>query len=344
MHKGRITELFRGMDRHRALLMFLGAYLFLSLFAPHFFTFYNTTSLLKASSLNGIVAIGFTLIFILGELDLSVGAVVMLCGMLVPGLQPELGWAGGILCALLAGACIGLVNGLLVAKAGISSFIVTLGMMVILEGVMHIYSGGSSMSVASFGLADWLDRPLLPLLPPRVIITFALVGGASLFLQKTPLGRGFFIVGGDPEMAWRAGLNRDRYLILGFVICSVTAALGGALLAASLSSMTGDAVLATRTLMTVLAAVIIGGTPLTGGKGSVVKSYFAVLLLTTVSNGIGCFGLGFEVQMFANGVILAAVVLYEAYVIYRHNLLKGQRPHLLADLEQEQESNSRGSR
>jgi ribose transport system substrate-binding protein len=83
--------------------------------------------------------------------------------------------------------------------------------------------------------------------------------------------------------------------------------------------------------MTVLASVIIGGTLMTGGKGSVLKSYFAVLMLTTLFNGVGCFGLGFEVQIFINGLILAVVVLYEAYVIHRHDMLKGQRPDLLEE-------------
>jgi ABC-type sugar transport system substrate-binding protein len=80
--------------------------------------------------------------------------------------------------------------------------------------------------------------------------------------------------------------------------------------------------------------VIIGGTLMSGGKGSVLKSYFAVLMLTTLFNGIGCFGYGFEVQIFVNGVILALVVLYEAYAIYRHDLLKGQRPNLIKDVEE----------
>ena len=334
MRNNRLASLIRFMDRNRALLLFLLLFTFLSIFAPNFLTAYNVTTILKSASLNGIVAIGFTLIFILGQLDLSIGAAVMLCGMLAIGLQPHLGWAGSIPAAVAAGCVIGLANGLLVAKARISSFIVTLGMMIILEGLMHLYSGGGSVSVETFVLADWLEQPVVPFLPPQVIITLALVAGACLFLQRTPAGRGFFMVGGNPETAWRAGLNRDRYIILGFVICSGMAAIGGTMFAITLSSMTGNAVLGTRTLMTVLAAVIIGGTPLTGGKGSVVKSFFAVLMLTTLFNGIGCFGLGFEVQMFLNGLILAAVVLYEAYVIHRHNLMKGQRPHLLQELRQ----------
>jgi len=153
----------------------------------------------------------------------------------------------------------------------------------------------------------------------------------GLFLNRTPVGRAFYIIGGNAETAWLAGLRRNRYLIAGFVICSTTAAIAGVLFAASLSSMTAAAILGNRTLMTVLSAVIMGGALMSGGKGSVLKSYFAVLMLTTLFNGIGCFGLGFEVQIFANGIILALVVLYEAFVIYRHDLLKGRRPDLVEE-------------
>lgn len=330
MHKpARVTRL---LNEHRALLMLVALFAYLSAFAPNFLSIENATTILKGASLNAIVAIGFTLILVLGQLDLSIGAVVMLCGMLTVGLQPQLGWAGSIGVSLLAGAAVGLVNGWLVVKARINSFIVTLGTMIIVMGLMHLYSDGGSKSVDDFRFADWLETPLLPFLPPIVIVTLALVGGFSVFLNRTRYGRGFFVVGANPETAWRAGLNRDRYLMAGFCLCSLTAAAGGSLFAASLSSMTSAAVLGNRTLMTVLAAVIIGGTVMTGGKGSVLRSYFAVLMLTTLFNGIGCYGLGFEVQIFVNGLILALVVLYEAFAIHRHNLLKGQRPNLLLEV------------
>lgn len=314
--------------------MLAALFCFLSASAPNFLSVENITTILKGSSLNAIVAIGFTLILVLGQLDLSIGAVVMLSGMLAVGLQPRLGWAGSMAVAIVAGGAVGLANGWLVVKARVNSFIVTLGSMTIVMGLMHLYSGGGSKSVDDFRFADWLGAPVLPLLPPLVVITLLLVAGFSFFLNRTRAGRGFFLVGGNPESAWLAGLNRDRYLMAGFVLCSLMAATGGALFGASLSSMTSAAVLGTRTLMTVLAAVIIGGTAMTGGKGSVLKSYFAVLMLTTLFNGIGCFGLGFEVQIFVNGLILAVVVLYEAYAMHRQRLLKGQRPDLLAEVEE----------
>ena len=320
------------MNENRALLMLVVLFTALSFTAPNFLSVHNVTTILKGASLNGIAAIGFTLVFILGQLDLSIGAVVMLSGMLTIGLQPTLGWPGSIAVSLLAAAGVGLVNGLLVVKARINAFIVTLGTMTITMGLMHLYCDGGSKAITDFRFADWLEHPGLPLLPPITIVTLVLVGCAEFVLRRMRAGRNLLMVGGNPETAWLAGLNRDRYQLVGFVLCSLTAALAGALFAASLSSMTSAAVLGTRTLMTVIASVIIGGTLMTGGKGSVLKSYFAVLMLTTLFNGIGCLGYGFEVQIFVNGVILALVVLYEAYAIYRHDLLKGQRPDLLKEL------------
>ncbi|HOV73554.1 MAG TPA: substrate-binding domain-containing protein [Candidatus Hydrogenedentes bacterium] len=326
-----MPRLARLLNEHRALIMLAMLFAALSAFAPNFLSIHNMTAILRGASLNAVAAIGFTIVLILGQLDLSIGAVVMLCGMIAIRLEPSLGWAGAIAAALTTGGTVGVANGLLVVKARINSFIVTLGTMTMVTGLMHLYSGGGSAAIADFRLADWLETPVVPFLPPMVIITLTWVAGFTVFLNRTRVGRGFFLVGANPEAAWLAGLNRDRYLMAGFVLSGVTAALAGAMFAASLSSMTSAAVLGTRTLMTVLAAVIIGGTLMTGGKGSVLKSYFAVLMLTTLFNGIGCFGLGFEVQIFVNGLILAVVVLYEAYAIHRHERMKGQRPDLMRE-------------
>ncbi len=335
------TRITRLLNEHRALLMLLVLFAGLSAWAPNFLSVHNMTTILKGASLNAIVAIGFTLILILGQLDLSIGAVVMLCGMLVIGLQPRLGWYGAFPVSLAAGGLVGLVNGWLVVRARINAFIVTLGTMTIVMGLTHLYSDGGSKSIDDFRLADWLDRPALSFLPPIVIITLLLVVGSALLLQGTRHGRNFFMVGANPDAAWLAGLHRDRYLMAGFVLCGLGAAAGGTLFAAGLSSMTSSAVLGSRTLMTVLAAVIIGGTLMSGGKGSILKSYFAVLMLTMLFNGIGCFGLGFEVQIFVNGLILAAVVLYEAYTLHRHELLRGPRPELMEEAERIQNSEFR---
>ncbi len=182
--------------------------------------------------------------------------------------------------------------------------------------------------------ADWLEMPVFGVFTPMALITIGIVILFAFILTSTRYGRGFFMVGGNAETAWLAGLNRDQYIIVGFIICDGLAAFGGALFAMSLASSTANAILGAKTLMQVIAAVIIGGTLMTGGKGSIIKSFIAVLFLITVNNGFGCFGFGFEVQIFVNGIILALVVLYEAYTVFRRDLLRGQRPYLLEEVDE----------
>ena len=321
------------VSRYRALFLFVITFTVLSFVAPDFFNFYNITTILQGASLNAIVAIGFTAVLIAGELDLSVGAVVMFSGMLSIGLQPDLTWGGSFLVAIAVGALIGLINGLLVAKAKTNSFIVTLGTMTMLHGLLILYSGGGSVLAQNFVLSDWLTKPIIPLLPPIVLFMFVLVGAASFVLQRTGLGRGLFMVGSNPEAAWEAGLNRDMYIIGTFVLSATISAVGGALVAIKLGSMPATSFLGQRTLMKVLAAVIIGGTSLDGGEGSILQSFFAVFFLVTVLNAIGTYGLGFSYQILANGLIMAAVVLYGAYTQYKERLTRGERPYLLEELE-----------
>ncbi len=321
------------LDRNRALFMLLIAVVIFGSFAKNFLTEYNIRTVLQGATLSGICAVGFTIIFILGQLDLSIGSVLMLSGMLTVGFYEQLGWAGGATIGIISGMVVGLVNGLLVSKVKINSFIVTLGTMIVVRGLMHYYCDGGAIAVDDFDLADWLDMPILGVLTPLTIITFIIVAIFAFLLVNTRYGRGFFMVGGNAETAWLAGLNRDKYIIVGFIICDGLAAVGGALFAMKLSSSTANAILGAKTLMQVIAAVIIGGTLMTGGRGSIIKSFIAVLFLIAVNNGFGCFGFGFEVQIFVNGVILALVVLYEAYTVYKRDLLRGQRQYLLEELE-----------
>ena len=256
----------------------------------------------------------------------------MLSGMLCIGFQPQLGWTGSFAIAVLSGIVIGFINGILVVKAELSSFIVTLGTQIITFGIMHLYSRGGSLYVDDFTLADWLDRSFLYIFTPMTVITILLVLIFSFFLTQTRTGRSFFMIGGSPESAWLAGLPKDRFIIAGFIICDGLAAMGGAVFAMSISSMTSYAILGSKTLMQVISAVIIGGSLMSGGRGSIFKSYLGVLLLVIINNGIGCFGWGFEVQIFINGLILAVVVLYESVSNFHYNRRKGRRASLMKEL------------
>jgi len=289
---------------------------------------------MKTVAMNGTVAIGFTIILIVGQLDLSIGTIITFAAVIGLGLKEAVGYGVSVPLAIIAGGLIGLINGLLVAKVKINSFIVTLGMLTALQGAIYTITGGNTIAVTddqAFAISDWLQHQIVPTLTPRVVIAIVLVISFSVFLRRTRTGRNFFMVGGNSKTAWLAGVDSDKYTIVAFVISGVMAAIGGILFAMESAAATLN--LGTNSLMYVLSATIIGGTSMAGGKGGVFRSFIAVLTLTTLYNGIVLLGLGNEVQIFISGVILASVIFYEAFVEYRHDKVVGQRTELLKELE-----------
>ena len=139
------------------------------------------------------------------------------------------------------------------------------------------------------------------------------------------------MVGGNSQTAWLAGVDSTKYTIAAFVISGTMAAIGGVLF--GMEGAAATLKLGDSSLMYIISATIIGGTAMSGGKGGVFRTFMAILTLDMLYNGIILFGLGNEVRIFIAGVILASVVLYEAFAAYRHERIVGQRPELLKELE-----------
>ena len=335
--------------RWRVWLLCAAIFAVMGAVAPNFLTPRNFADILKGAGTNLPAAIGFTIVLLAGQLDLSVGSAMTLGGMLVMGLAPQLGWAGALAVAAASGVALGLVNGLLVAKAKINSFIVTLGAMIIIYNAMAIYCKGGTIPAESFGLSDWLQRSLLGpahggpggamqwsawltlWLTPRNLIPLAMLAGASLLLRRTPVGRGFYLMGGNPQTAWYSGMRVDAYVVGAFVISAGLSALGGSLVA--MSEAAGSLKLGENSLMAIVAAVIIGGTSMEGGKGTVIGSAVALVALTALINGLSCLGAGHEIKLMASGLVLAMVILYDAYWLHLRQRTRGQRKDLLAELK-----------
>ncbi|MBI9107875.1 MAG: ABC transporter permease [Spirochaetales bacterium] len=322
------------IDRNRIFILFTIVFLFMALFAPRFFNVFNLTTIMRTSAMNATVAIGFTVILIIGQLDLSIGTIITFTAIIGLGLKEYIGFGGSIPVAIIAGGLIGLINGLLVAKAKINSFIVTLGMMTALQGAIYTFTGGNSVSLSTpdaFAVSDWLALMIFPLVTPRVIITLVLIAASAIFMKRTRIGRNFYMVGGNRQTAWLAGIDTDKYTIAAFIMSGVTAGIGGVLFAMESAAATLN--MGNSSLMYVISAAIIGGTAMSGGKGGIFKTFVAILMLDVLYNGIILFGLGNEVKIFIAGIILASVVLYEAYVSYKHEKVIGQRPELMKELE-----------
>ncbi|MFZ2780762.1 MAG: ABC transporter permease [Rectinemataceae bacterium] len=321
------------IDTNRIFILFFLFLAFMMAFAPKFMNAFNLTTITKTAAMNACVAIGFTFVMITGNLDLSIGTVVTLAGVVGLGLKAKYGYAVSVPLAILTGGLVGLINGLLVTKAKITAFIVTLGTMTILQGVIYLVTGGNSIALSTpdaFAMADFLGKRLVPMVTPRVLVTFVLVIIFEIVLKKTRVGRNFYMVGGNRTTAWLAGVKTDAYIIAAFVLSGLTAAVGGVLFAMESSAATRN--MGDNSQMYVITATIIGGTAMSGGKGGVFRSFVAILALEILYDGIILFGLGNEVKIFLAGLILAMVVLYEAYATYRHERVVGQRPELLAEL------------
>ncbi len=321
----------------------------MAVIAPNFFTIFNTASMLKSWSFLAIVAIGFTVVLIVAQFDLSIGSVLNLGSILVIGefnrffgifedsgmsenTSLWLAWIFAILIAILGGAFVGLINGFLVAKMKVHSFIVTIGMLTTVAGFIVLYSKGNSISTKSYVLLEFIEAKFFGIFSAKVLIALGLVLLFEIMLVKTKAGRAFFLVGGNAEAAWLAGINKEKYTMIAFVISGITAAIGGAIFAIGMN--TADPSYGTKglsPLLMVLAATIIGGTMLTGGKGSVLKSGAAVLTLTIIFSGLSNYGAGIEVKVLVSGILLALVILVEAYAIYKAEKMKGQKPELMKE-------------
>jgi ribose transport system substrate-binding protein len=339
--------------RSRVLLLVAVIAGIMSVLVPEEFpTWSNVANIIRSTSTDALAAVGFTLVMLTGQLDLSVGAVMTLGGAIVMFAQPALGWTGAVLFTGFIGLIIGLFNGLLVAKAKINSFIVTLGTMTILTGLTRVILQGGSKSLddVSTGMAmvDWLN-PVMPW-SPRALIIFLPILLLAFALRRTVAGRNVLLIGGNREAAWVAGIRVDRYVVGVFMLAGLLSAFGGAFTA--MAQNTAMPNLGDKSLMLIVAATIVGGTSMAGGRGSVLMTVVALAGLNALTNGLSYMGASKSVKLIAHGSVLAAVIIYDAWRQVQKDRIRGQRHELLEELEnidydynkEEEDTDMNGSR
>jgi ribose transport system permease protein len=287
--------------------VFVGLFAFFSIFLHDkgFLEAGNLMNIARQTAMISIMAVGMTFVLSAAEIDLSFGAVVALSAVTVALLLPY-GIFIAVSAALLVGAVCGLINGLFVAKVGIPSFLVTLGMTGIITGVTRWVTDLQTIPVDNetfvfiFGSGDIGPISLL------FIWMMVIAVGGHVLLRKTSFGKEVLASGGNKISAMYSGINVNRIKLYVLVLNSTLAALAGILYTGRLQS--ARYTLGESDLMMVIAAVIIGGTSLFGGKGTVIGALIGALIMGMVNNGLVLMGLNVDQQLILRGIIIIFAV------------------------------------
>ncbi|HTK12097.1 MAG TPA: ABC transporter permease [Ktedonobacteraceae bacterium] len=280
-----------------------------SLLSDRFFTYRNWLNIIEQSSIIAIVAIGATFVIITAGIDLSVGSVVALSGILSSGVIVNSGlpWWLGLLVGLLVGGVVGLFNGLSITGLGLSAFITTLATMAMGRGLTLAYSNGKTI----FGMPDpynFLGGGDVFGIPMSVILTIVAFIIAHLILSKTIFGHQIYAIGGNREAARLAGIRVKRIELIVYIIAGLLSGFAGLLLTGRLTAALPTS--ATGLELNVIAAVVIGGASLFGGRGSMIGTFFGVLTIGVLSNGLDLLNVSpFWVQFIQGAVIFLAVLI-----------------------------------
>ena len=336
VQQGKSRSIGRTINEYRFYVLII-LMLILGIFARNFFSAFNIKSILDSTVLYAMLGLGFTVCMIAGHMDLSVGAMANMAAILTMGMHTlsGRGWAFSVTVALITGIVGGFINGILVSKAKIHSFITTLGMQFVLRGAMYIYCKGAEIGDnGDFAFADSLNSKIgfLPL-SPKVILILAFILIVAYLMRNTRWGRNIYLIGGNEEAAWLAGVKRDAMTISVFTLSGFACAIGGSIIAICQSSAVPNmGERGISPLLVALAATIIGGTATTGGKGNVWNTYASVLGLMLMSSALTSLSGKYEIQILSNGLVLAACVIYETVTNYFRSKRIGERAQLVEEL------------
>jgi ribose transport system permease protein len=288
---------------------------FFSLASPNFLQTANILAILQATSVNGVLAIAATLVIITGGIDLSVGTLMTFTAVIAGVVLTMWGLAMpiGIVAAIAAGAACGFISGSLIARMKIPPFIATLGMMLILKGLSLVISGTKpiyfndtpNFPLLSTGSLIGAVVPGLPV-PNGVLVLFILALAISWVLTRTTLGRYCFALGSNEEAVRLSGVNADGWKVAIYALAGGICGIAGLLIASRLNS--AQPALGLGYELDAIAAVVIGGTSLAGGRGSILGTIIGALIMSVLLNGLRIMSVAQEWQTVVTGVIIIAAV------------------------------------
>lgn len=271
----------------------------------------NLSNLLRQVSINALISFGMTFVILTGGIDLSVGSILalssaLLSSMITSGMNPEM----AVIVAAVIGLGLGAVNGIIVAYGKVAPFIATLATMTIYRGATLVYTNGNPISGLSddpifmgLGQGDIAGVPV-----PAILMLIAFL--VLLFiLNKTPLGRQTYAVGGNEKVSFIAGIKINRVKIVSYAITGLLCALAGAVLTSRLNSAQPTAGMGYE--LDAIAAVVLGGTSLSGGKGRITGTLIGALIIGTLNNGLNILNVSSFYQQVVKGIVILLAVLMD---------------------------------
>lgn len=305
---------FAGLLSQNGLLLILFAWVvYLAVATDSFLSRTNILLVLRQSSTIGVVAIGATLIILLGEIDLSLGSIVTVSGVISAKLLITGGfgvWTGAMV-GLAVGTVSGLVNGLLVTALRINSFMATLGMMSVLGGLAFLLTGGQTLFGDELNPLAFLSNGYIAGVPFPVILLFLFYIAAWIVLIRTGYGARVYAVGNNPRASFLAGIRVDLIKVCTFGLAGLLAGFGGLMQVSRLNAASGG--LGVDLLFPVITAVVLGGVSLTGGRGRILDVLIASIFLATITNGLILLGVGGYTQTVVSGAILIAALALDRW-------------------------------
>ncbi|MBG9810172.1 ribose ABC transporter permease [Bacillus endophyticus] len=293
------------------LLGFIILVAIVSILNPSFLEPLNLLNLLRQVAINALIAFGMTFVILTGGIDLSVGSILalssaLIAGMIVSGIDPIL----AILIGCILGAIMGAINGLLITKGKMAPFIATLATMTIFRGLTLVYTDGNPITGLGenyafqlFGRGYFLGIPVPAI---TMIIAFAVLW---VILHKTSFGRKTYATGGNEKAALISGIKVPRVKVMIYALAGLLSALAGAILTSRLNSAQPTA--GTSYELDAIAAVVLGGTSLSGGRGLIVGTLIGALIIGTLNNGLNLLGVSSFFQMVVKGVVILIAVLID---------------------------------
>lgn len=285
---------------------------FLSLLSDKFLTSGNLISVMRQISINVYIALGMTLVIILGGIDLSVGAIVALTGTVTVGLIVNTGLpiAAAIAIGLLIGVVCGFISGTMVAEFKLPAFIVTMAMMNIARGAANVYSGGRSTRITDEFFSSIGSGYLFGVIPLPVIYMVALIILITVVLNKTKFGTYIYAIGGNRESARLSGVPIKKVEIAVFTIIGLLSAFAGLVLASRMYS--GQPSVGAGYELDAIAACVLGGVSMSGGKGRISGTVFGAMVIGFISNGLNLMNVNSFWQLVVKGIIILIAVVIDS--------------------------------